>query len=424
VPLLVTVALAGLRSPVTVVFAFYAALVPMGSVVDLPVPLPSPFDTVSSLAGVVAGAALLVEVLIWHRTAPTWTRALPWFLAFVGWSATTVGWSLDRSATAHDAALLASLVLIYAVAGIARTDRVQLDRIGSAIEIGAVVASVVGVLLLATGHGTNGDLGAPRLALTGDDPNHTAAALLLPFLIAAGRTLGGGRRRLLTHGPAAAAIFVAITLTGSRGGVVALVVGVVVLAVSGPSVRVARPLLVVLALGTIAGIAVAPAQLEARLADPSSTGRTTIWRLGLESCDRYCVQGSGWGSFPVVYQQEFRADPQAGGYRTGAFRAHNIWLQAWVETGLVGLGLLLGGFAVVSFEVWALPPADRAVPAAALASLVVASALVSNMTFKYFWLVLTFSAMAASAHRVSARRVAVAEGPDVPGTLVAAGREG
>lgn len=429
VPLLVSALILGVRSPMTVLFAVYAALVPMGSAVDLPIPLPPPFATVSSIAGVVTAVGVTVEILVVRGGARRWSRALPCFLLFVGWSAITIGWSIDAAATARELVLLGSVFGIYAIVAVARIDRRQLDRIATGIVAGAVLASLYGLALLATGRGTNGDLGAPRLAIIGDDPNHTAAALLLPFMIAGGRLLSGPLVRRLIHAAAAIAIFAAIFLTGSRGGLVALLAGAAALVLAGPSVRQARIVLAVLAVAGLLALAVAPASLQDRLTDPSSTGRTTIWRLGLRSCDRFCLQGSGWGTFPSVYQQEFRVAPEAGGYRTGAFRAHNIWLQALVETGVVGLAALVGAFGVALVEVLGLPRSRRGPPLAALVSLALASTLISNMTFKYFWLALAFCALSVTAREDDT----VADGTDgsapspggarPAGTLVTATRE-
>jgi O-antigen ligase len=427
VPLVVSAAVVGLRSPMTVLFALYAALVPMGSAVDLPIPLPPPFDTVSSLAGLVAAVGLAIEVLVLHRGAARWSRALPCFLVFLGWAAITIGWSIDPRTTAHELVLLASVFGIYVIVAIARIDLGQLDRIATGIVAGAVLASLYGLALLATGRGTNGDLGAPRLAIIGDDPNHTAAALLLPFVIAGGRMLSGPIQRRLVHAAAAVVIFAAIFLTGSRGGLVALLAGAAALVLAGPSVRQARIVLGVLVVAGVLAVGLAPASLQARLTDPSSTGRTTIWRLGLRSCDRFCLQGSGWGTFPTVYQQEFRVAPEAGGYRSGAFRAHNIWLQALVETGIVGLAALLAAFGVALVEVLGLPRDRRGPPLAALVSLALASTLISNMTFKYFWLVLAFCALSVTARpeedAVVAPGAATPEPTRAGGTLVAATRE-
>ena len=188
-----------------------------------------------------------------------------------------------------------------------------------------------------------------------------------------------------------------ILLTGSRGGVLAAVVGIVVIMLCGGSTRRAVGLVVVVGLAVAVALRQAPASLEDRLVETSSTGRTDIWQLGLDTCPTYCVHGSGFGSFPAVYEEEFRTNPEGGGFRTAGFRAHNIWLQALIETGVTGLLLLLLAFAATVRDVRKLPREDRGPPLGALLALAVASSLISNLTFKYFWLVLMYAAVVVSA---------------------------
>ena len=48
-----------------------------------------------------------------------------------------------------------------------------------------------------------------------------------------------------------------------------------------------------------------------------STGRTEIWRLGLSACSDHCLAGSGWGTFPDVYQDQFRTEEVVAGTAAG-----------------------------------------------------------------------------------------------------------
>ena len=92
-------------------------------------------------------------------------------------------------------------------------------------------------------------------------------------------------------------------MTGSRGGILAAVVAGVVLALATPTGR--RRLLawtvVGVLLGAVAFVLHPLGIAERTVATSSSSGRFSIWRVGLAACPQYCGPGSGWETFPVVY---------------------------------------------------------------------------------------------------------------------------
>lgn len=399
-----------LRLPL-LVLTVYVATVPFGSAVALPLSLPPPFDTASSVLGLLALIALAVDAAVGgrrRRAALGAPHAL--FVAFVGVAALTVGWSIDRTATLEDLVLLVSVVGLYVTTSTVQLTRAQLDRVATAVAAGGVIAAVYGTVLVRGGGVSGGRSGVARFALTGRDPNHTAASLLLPLLIAVDRALDSARdlRARAAWGAGAVVIFVGISLTGSRGGLVATIVGVVVLLrirVAGASLKVGAVAVVVV---VAAVLALAPPQLERRLASTGTTGRADIWRLGLRSCEQYCVVGSGWSTFPSVYREEFRQAADVGGFRGEGYRAHNIWLQALVETGVAGFLLLVAAWAALFRQASRVTSGLRGVSLAALAAMAMASSLVSNLTFKYVWLVPMFVSLAARVPGSAAREEAPA----------------
>jgi hypothetical protein len=69
-----------------------------------------------------------------------------------------------------------------------------------------------------------------------------------------------------------------------------------------------------------------------------------------------------------------------------------------VETGFVGAGLMTLGLLLSAKEALSLPRAVRGPPLAALAALLVTAMLLSNMEFKYFWMVLIYVTLVSRAH--------------------------
>lgn len=399
-PALLALGIVGVRRPIVLLTA-YAATVPFGSAVTLPGGLPEPFNTLSSLLGVVVAVVLSAHLVVARRGAPRLPIALPVWLVYVGVSAASFAWSVDPSATFDELIVLISLVAVYAVTVLVDIDRRDLSLLEHGIAGGGVLASAYGLVLLVTGSLPPSEGGTPRFVLTAsDEPNVTAASLLLPLVIAAAHALKATRpgTRLL-HAGGAALIGAAILLTGSRGALIAALAALAVLILSMARSRRAVALLVAVVGVVLATFAAAPEPLQDRLTGSGSSGRTDIWSVGISACQRYCLLGSGLGTFPVVYQEEHLVNPDAKTTRSKAYKAHNIWLQAAVEVGLLGLLVLLAGFVLVAKDVLALPWHLRGAPLAALAALAVSNTMVSHAAFKYFWLVLLYATVSVQSAR-------------------------
>src|SRR5919198_5514473 len=81
---LVALALPTLRRPGRTIFPLFAATLPIASVVSLPIPLPTPFNTLSSLLGGLAIVAGVLNAVAMRRVRlPSWPTAL--WLLFFGW---------------------------------------------------------------------------------------------------------------------------------------------------------------------------------------------------------------------------------------------------------------------------------------------------------------------------------------------------
>jgi O-antigen ligase len=85
--------------------------------------------------------------------------------------------------------------------------------------------------------------------------------------------------------------------------------------------------------------------------DEGVVGREEHWRSGLEMVKAFPGFGTGWGTYEWVYPH-FK--PAAFG-ESVVTHAHNEWLEAWVETGVIGLILVVTTFALYlagAFRVW------------------------------------------------------------------------
>ncbi len=260
-----------------------------------------------------------------------------------------------RSAYPHDTASLALLYFSYAMlcflAG-------QTLLRGSQARSLAVVFSLYGAALasfsLIQGISSNGKLywwRVPRNGgwIYGPYVNHNHYAGLMEMLVPIPLVLS--LTSLASHKTRAAAAAVAavmvgtIFLSGSRGGMLAIVTELVILAIL--LVKQKQGLRTAIGIGVflliVAGLLtwVGGAELSNRIASagPSHAEITTdvrsyINRDGLKMFLKRPILGWGLGTFPVVYP-EFRT------FYTNFFvnEAHNDYLQLLVETGIAGFAI-------------------------------------------------------------------------------------
>jgi O-antigen ligase len=181
--------------------------------------------------------------------------------------------------------------------------------------------------------------------------NHYAGLMemLVPFpLVLAATRFTGGNRKIVVAG-VAALMAGTIFLSGSRGGMVAFLAQLLVLAVLLLRKREAgwkQPLMLAAFLAMVIGFLVwlGSNELTQRLISIHSEAREEISGGVRLTIDRDCfrmfvrkpILGWGVGTFPIVYP-EFRS------FYTMFFvnQAHNDYLQLLVETGLVGFSIAI-----------------------------------------------------------------------------------
>jgi hypothetical protein len=390
------VALFGVRRPL-VIFGIYAGMIPFASLIRIPIGLPSPFDTFSTLAGLAATGALVVHLTMTPQRGTRLSETVPLWLLFLGFSALTFAWSVDREATAEGIPILTSLIALYVVVALVRVELRDVRFVENAIVLGGAITGMYALYLLATNglHLTGaGELRFESAGGGGDgaDPNITAAALVLPFVLAMAGVFRSRFRARMAYSASAALILVAVILTGSRGGLTAMTLGLLVLVAT-------RRKGIIAVVGVIAVAVIAfnliPGSTTGRVDDTDSTGRTQIWQIGLQACPTHCLTGGGLETFPTIHEEILLDTFDAQGHKT-RIQAHSMWLGTLVEIGSLGLTLLVIGFLLTFREIFRLPPARRGPPLAALLGLLVTNTFLDNVAFKYWWLVLTYALLVSN----------------------------
>jgi O-antigen ligase len=397
------------REPEARVLPAYAAVAPFGSGVAIPLGLPPEYTSLSSLLLLLLIGSLGLHVLARGSVARHQPPPVAVWLLLLGLMIATALWSVAPKTTLRALPVVASLVLLFTLLTQRRISGLIVRRVENGALVGGFAASLYGLYGAATGTLQTEDTTSPRFGSDLLGANHTAAALLLPYVITLWRLIDARTLRArIGYGALLGLLVVTIALTGSRGGALALVAGFVVVAA-----HARRPRAVLLGgalLAVVLGLAAtyASAGLGARDND-SSSGRLDIWRIGWAACEDHCLTGSGWATFPTVYASYAPSVESAKVLRRGVnFESHNVVLQVVVETGIGGLLLLLLGVALTLRMAMTIPRAQRAPPLGGLVALLATSVFLSNFEFKYFWLTLSYVALcslaASSGHEVAPGR--------------------
>ncbi|MBX7540053.1 O-antigen ligase family protein [Qipengyuania sphaerica] len=274
-------------------------------------------------------------------------------------------------------ALIPAVGVMWATSKLGARDR---QRLVLSIGFLALLGAFLGALQMASGpEAFRFYERSHRGWLTAFHANRNAAAdVLLIGSLAFGswyaRTradIDASRRRLPLFIAGQVVLLVALVLTGSRAGIalggVALVFNWLMLRPADLDLRT-RALFAGVA-AVILGLLAMPLVLSgnsrlARVADRfdvTGDARIPLWRDSIDTLAGFWPAGSGVGTFPKAFQpfESFE-------YLDPAFpnRAHNDYLEFFIEAGLMAMPILLGGaLAIIALarRAWKMSPEEHAV---------------------------------------------------------------
>jgi hypothetical protein len=421
--------------PTRTILPLYAAMVPVGSVVKLPLPLPAPFNTLSSWLGAVVIIAGASHLILYRRGRVPTVPTAAW-VAFLAWTTLTTFWAMEWRAAFNMSLIATPLIVLMVIVAVLPADDVDLDLLRVALIVGGAVVGAYALILVLSGsplpvHGT-GERFSLAQRQEDTNPNQLAATLLLPMILSMDRIIEGGTRWWSSRawralGAVGAALSIsAIVLSGSRGGVLAAIIAFVLTPLywwrRRPETRpwVRRMLMgtacfaLVLCAAVAFAVTVAPQGRVAQLltSDPverlihpeiGTSGRTEIWGTGYLACRSHCAWGAGFDNFPTLYSEIFPFS--AAARNVGLERpAHNVYLELAVETGFVGVTLFI--LAVLAeFMTLRSKPMTRIAPSLTVAVLVLlfANIFEGQIWFKYFWIVFVLIRVSEASIDAAAR---------------------
>jgi O-antigen ligase len=371
-----------LKRPLIFPLGLYVMMVPFDALLGTT-------TTVTRVVAVATAGALVLHMVTSRRVlAPpkSWTA---WAL-YVLLASLSALWTIDAAGTMLVLGMILQLFAFYSVLAIYPADRRDVRILGAIVVASGAFISAFGLFGYATGYRTQEN----RLSITSGglvlDPNHIAASLLLPIAVAVG-TLFETRDLRLRIGSAISTMVMitALFLTGSRGGLIALVVMLVYLAMR------TRFRFQILALMSVAGLAsLFQPTVWDRFADKGLTagsGRVFIWNVGGAAFKDFWLTGAGIGAFPAAYNHELLKTYQPI-FQGWSRPAHNAFLSAAVEVGILGGVLLIYAW----WRSWS-DARGNVVIEAAIIGLAVASYFLDVLFFKYVWLTFGMAALVKNA---------------------------
>lgn len=398
---------------------------------------PARWVMLGALCVVSVAAALLVA----RRRLPLLAHALPLGLLLVAYD--SAGWSVDPSLTARRATAFAALLVAGAALASLAAARPEVERaVLLGILLGATALALGGLAVLAFAHGDAvqaADTQSPaRYQGLGGNPN--TAAMLLALGVPLALCLVLEARRVAVRVAAAAALALlagSIVASGSRGALIAALVGALVLV--GTVARGRRRLVLAAATAAAFGLGVWITQLPKPLPRPvhraasstplrpafernaervlplsqeigaengahpsirrrlfGSSGRSQAWAGALHTWERRPVAGYGFGTEEHAFVDRY--------YFFDAGLPENSYIGTLLQLGIVGLALLIAA-ALWALARFRLSPRSAALLAGGLVLGVTQSYLfaVGNDATIPVWLA-WFMLAAAAARRARAPR--------------------
>lgn len=381
------------------------------------------------LAGAVLGLSWVLAAVSRTDPPPILVRSQPFVayaaVALASWALVSAVWAeASGEAISTSIRLVQGGVLLFIATSAIRSAR------DLKILLGAYIAGASATAVAGLAGGTSAETAdslddVSRLSGSIGDPNELAA-LLVPAIVFAGFVLAVTRGAFVRALLAGAFVLcaVALFLTQSRGGIIALAVAFVATGLLAGPVR-AKALTMLLAVsgfGVVWFTFVAPPEALSRVTNFSAgggTGRTDLWSIALAVFGDHKLLGVGTGNFKLVEPRYALADVDLA--RVDLILdtpkvAHNTYLHVLAELGLVGfvlLGVVVVGSLVGCRRGIRTFAARREVESEVLARgvLVGAIAMLAAFTFisaqyeKQLWLLLgVCTGVAALSRTVSARQ--------------------
>ena len=272
-------------------------------------------------------------------------------IAFLVWAVLGLSWAESGAATLEDVLRYLLVMALFVITYTAATSRSRIAWIFGAFLAGTAITAGLAMVSPPTADPTE----VARVESTFGNANQLATVLVAGLVLSIGAVMALRRTTMLRSAAIGIATLCAVSLvfTGSRSGAISLAAALVVMVlVAGPGRR--GTALVASGLAAAAAVVLfitfAPDDIKDRIAQttpgqvPATESRLTIWQVGWRMFEENPVRGVGVGNFQtssIHYLLQPGALSRTDEVIVDPKDAHNIYLMALAETGLVGTVILL-----------------------------------------------------------------------------------
>lgn len=251
-----------------------------------------------------------------------------------------------------------------------------------------------------------------RSSMFGDNANTVGGTLSIGLIMLVGITYGRtaiDKRITLLAWAVFPIIGMAIIMTGSRGSLIGLVVGIALLIVRDGTWETK------LKLGSIAALAIAFLVIAAFSDDAMRTRLERSWYQG-DTAGRDKISAHAWAMFyekPVLGWGPLYNEVELGSRLGRSIRAtHSLYLTVLTEAGLVGAVLFFGALGLLVRAAWqARLRIEGALPMALMGSFVITAVAAQWIGRKIFWVIMAYVLASAWSLRETVRQVPVHSDP-------------
>lgn len=309
-----------------------------------------PVVSMSKALGLLLVISWLGSVALRRRGLPSLFSDRPSVVVLLGlfvvWVGVSLMWAQQSGPVVTELTRFLPLFALFPIIYAAVRTRRHALLLMAVIIAGAMLSAIAGILSPLPPD----EQGAGRLAGAGAGANALAPVLVAGAVLSAAFA-GMSARPIafrLVAIMAGGFCIIGVILTASRGGLlglgVALLAGLI-FAGRGRRARVVPVVVVAAALTVFYVVAFAPPILKDRIAQPGDgSGRTDIWRVGIEMVKANPVLGVGAGNFKArspEYVLEAGLIRRSDLIVDRPHVTHNIYLQVLSQLGIVGLLLFL-----------------------------------------------------------------------------------
>lgn len=396
------------RRPWIFPVALYAVMVPSDSYLNFTQLTGG--SSLTKVAAILATAAMAFQLFRSKKFVNPGGATLAW-TCYAIWCSLTLLWGFN----VNDDVLswwftLLQLLAFYVVLIVAPIDEKDFQVVFNSFIVGAMFASLFGAYTFGVGGHKIVNEGRLKAYFNPDNKlvsDLFSASFVFPISIVTMnvlRTKWSVKKFALIF--VWAVLLVGQLIVGSRGGLLADAMVFVYYVIKG---RYRSQILFLAGLALLTSFAF-PTSTWGRFLkpDPSGgSGRIEIWKVGLAALKDHWLIGGGFGNFPQLYNKYFLTVFNQY-YEHWSRAPHNIILQAWVEIGVIGLGLMLWGWWTTFKSMDHIPKGHplydwRIAYEGGIGGTFIAAIFVGVMLYKFTWFSFTLTAL---YRQISKRRIA------------------